>query len=87
MRRPLRRQVRTVQKGYTLRIQAPATFRLHWSRDDWQTGEDTASSPTALGIEFVDITIPPTQQAAIRFTFFWTASDRWEGRDYVVAVA
>ena len=80
------RQVCAVKKGYTLRIQAPAPFRLHWSRDEWQTVEDTPSFPTALGIEFVDIPIPPTQRAPIRFTFFWPASDRWEGRDYEVAI-
>jgi glucoamylase len=80
------RQVPTVQRGCTLRIQVPARFRLHWSRDEWQTAEDTPSSPTALGIEFVDIPVLPNQSAPIRFTFHWTAANRWEGRDYVVAV-
>lgn len=80
------RQVHAVERGWTLRVQAPAPFRLHWSRDDWQTVEDTPSSPTALGIAFVDIPVPPTQQAPIRFTFYWTADGRWEGRDYEVAV-
>lgn len=80
------RQVARVQRGYTLRIQAPARFRLRSSRDDWQTVEDTVASPTALGIHFVDIPITAAQQAPIRFTFFWTAEARWEGRDYAVAV-
>jgi hypothetical protein len=30
-------------------------------------------------IEFVNIPIPCCQQVPIRFTFFWTASGRWEG--------
>jgi glucoamylase len=80
------RQVRLVKREYTLRIQAPAPFLLRWSRDDWQTIEDTASSPTMLGIEFVDIPIPRTQQAPIRFTFFWQVAQRWEGRDYAVGI-
>lgn len=80
------RKVCRVKKGYTLRIQAPAPFRLHWSRDDWQNVEDTISSPSGLGVEFVDITVSPTQVAPFRFTFFWTESGRWEGRDYEVAV-
>lgn len=80
------RQVCTIKKGYTLRIQAPASFRLHWSRDDWQTEKDTPSQPTGLGIEYVDIPVFPNQRAPIRFTFFWTESDRWEGRDYEVAI-
>lgn len=48
--------------------------------------QDTPSCPTALGIEYVDIPIPSTQRAPLRFTFFWPASHRWEGRDYYVAV-
>ncbi len=81
------RQVRSVSPGYVLRIQAPASFRLHWSGDEWQSAQDTPSSTTTLGVEFVDIPIRAAQRAPIRFTFFWTASNSWEGRDYLVSVA
>jgi glucoamylase len=57
-----RRHVRTVRRGSVLRIQAPAPFRLHWSRDGWQAVKDTPSCPTALGIEFVDIPISFTDE-------------------------
>ena len=80
------RQVCSLKKGYTLRVQAPASFRLHWSQDDWRTAEDTSSRPTGLGIEYVDIPVVSSQQAPIRFTFFWTSDNRWEGRDYDVAI-
>ena len=80
------RQVCTVKKGYTLRIQAPASFRLRWSEYDWQRVEDTPSCPTALGIHYLDIPVPSAQRAPIRFTFFWTSENRWEGRDYEVNV-
>lgn len=80
------RQVSRVKKGLTLRIQMPAPFRLHWSDDEWHGAKDTPSSATTLGIEFVDLPIPSTQLAPLRFTFFWTASQRWEGRDYAVTV-
>jgi glucoamylase len=80
------RQARSVKRGYVLRIQVPATFRLHWSDDEWKTVKDTPSSATTLGVEFVDIPILAAQQAPIRFTFFWTASGHWEGRDYLVSV-
>ena len=80
------RQVRSVKRGYVLRIQASASFRLHWSGDEWQTVKDTPSSTTTLGVDFVDIPILSAQQAPIHFTFFWTAADRWEGRDYTVSV-
>jgi glucoamylase len=81
------RQVRTVKRGYVLRIQAPAAFRLHWSSDEWQSVKDTSSSRTTLGVEFVDFPILATQSAPIRFTFFWTASGSWEQRDYMVSVS
>jgi glucoamylase len=80
------RQVRSVKRGYVLRIQVPVSFRLHWSGDEWQTTKDILSSTTTLGVEFVDVPIPAAQQAPIRFTFYRTATERWEGRDYVVAV-
>jgi glucoamylase len=81
------RQVRSVKPKSVLRIQVPAAFRLHWSADEWRTVKDTVSSATALGVEFVDIPISAAQRAPVRFTFFWTAADRWEGRDYMVAIA
>ncbi len=80
------RRPRTVKRGLTLRIQAPAAFRLHWSSDEWRTVANTPSAETGLGIEFVDIPVLPAFHAPIRFTFFWTATSRWEGRDYAVAI-
>ena len=82
----LNRQARSVKQGFTLRIQVPAAFRLHWSADEWQSVKDTPSSDPVLGFHLVDIPISDAQHAPIRFTFFWTVENRWEGRDYVVAV-
>jgi hypothetical protein len=45
---------------------------------------DTASTSTALGISFAEIA--SGQAAPIRFTFFWPAVGRWEGRDFVINV-
>ena len=73
-------------EGSMLRIQAGAPFLLHWTRDNWGTAEDSHSSPTALGIEYLDIATPPKGSGPIRFTFFWTDAGCWEGRDFEVAV-
>ena len=81
------RQARSVKPGYVLRIQVPASFRLRWSGDEWQTARDTPSSATVLGVEFADIPIPAAQKVPIRFTFFWPASNSWEGHDYLVSIA
>ena len=44
---------------------------LHWSDDEWNTANDTPSTPTALGIEYVDLQVDKPQKAPLRFTFFW----------------
>lgn len=80
------RQPRSVRRGMTLRVQAAGSFRLRWSKDDWQTAEDTPSTATELGIDYVDIDVGKEQAAPIRFTFQWTPSDRWEGRDFAVHI-
>ncbi len=80
------RQPQSVPAGWPLRIQAPAPFRLRWTKDEWQTANDISSTPTSLGIEFADIEIPAGQESPIKFTFFWTAEGKWEGKDYTVNV-
>ncbi len=80
------RQARTVSAGATLRIQDPTRFRLRWSLDDWHASTDSESPTTALGIHYADIVVPDAQRAAVRFTFFWSGAERWEGRDFQVQV-
>jgi glucoamylase len=79
------RQVPAVAPGTRLRIQASSPFLLHWTRDEWQHPVDTRSTPTSVGIEFVDLPIPRQEQRMpIRFTFLWLDESRWEGKDYKV---
>jgi glucoamylase len=80
------RQVRSVQKGHVLRIQAPGAFVLHWSSDDWYTAVDTRSDPTSLGVEYADISVEAFRGKSIVFTFLWVGTNMWEGRDYRVSV-
>ena len=80
------RQVREVIAGQVLRIQAPESFRLHWTDDGWATARDTPSTSTGIGIEFTDIAIHGNQTAPVQFTFLWTGSNRWDGHDYQVGI-
>jgi len=80
------RQVREVVPGQVLRIQAPTRFRLHWTKDEWQTTHSTDSIATALGIYFLDVPVDAGKLAPIRFTLLWTDSGRWEGRDHEVRI-
>ena len=80
------RRARSVSAGATIRIQDSAPFRLRWSLDDWHSSKDSPALTTALGIHYTDIVVPESQQAAVRFTFFWSEAERWEGRDFQVGV-
>ncbi|HET9494610.1 MAG TPA: glycoside hydrolase family 15 protein [Chloroflexia bacterium] len=80
------RQVQVVKRGWTLRVQAPAPFNLHWTDNNWLDTVETRSTPTALGIEFVDIQTRGDGIERILFTFRWLGSDRWEGKDFEVQV-
>jgi hypothetical protein len=44
------------------------------------------SNSSGFGVYFVDIPVAKNQKAPIRFTFFWTDRERWEGQDYQVTV-
>ncbi len=81
------RQVRAVRAPATVRVVAQAPFMLHWTLDEWRHAVDTNSTSSALGIDFVDVAVPAGQTAPLRFTFLWTSGQRWEGRDFSVAVA
>jgi glucoamylase len=80
------RRARAVRPGSTLRVQAAAPFRLHWTADGWAHTADTDATSTALGIWFVDLAVAPGQAAPLRFTFYWPGGGRWEGRDFAVAM-
>jgi glucoamylase len=82
----LNRRPRSVRPGETLRIQADAAFRLRWTKDEWQKVNDSESGPTGLGPHFTDIPVGLEQSAPIKFTFYWTDANRWEGIDYTVLV-
>lgn len=78
------RQVRAASRGTLLRIQATRPFLLHWTNNEWNSARDDQSRPTAVGIDFVDISL--AQPGSLRFTFFWRDENRWEGKDYEVEI-
>lgn len=82
----MNRQVQTIAAGGSLRIKASSTFVLHWSDDEWKTVHDTSSTPTSLGIEYVDIQVKDSQTDPLRFTFYWPQSTAWQGTNYQVEV-
>jgi glucoamylase len=80
------RMIRAVPPGTRLRIQAPAAFMLHWSKDEWNHASDTRACTTSTGLHFVDIKVGRADRAPPRFTFLWLDDERWEGHGYAVEV-
>ena len=79
------RQVTTINKGTTLRIQTKKPFKLRWSNDDWDTKQDLEStSITVLDLNYVDLT--GDKQSSIQFTFFWVDTDDWQQGSYSLEV-
>jgi glucoamylase len=82
----MNRQVRSIEAGTLLRVQASSPFLLHWSDDEWKTTHDTNSTPTSLGIQYADIQVALTQNLPLRFTFFWPQDNQWQGTSFEVEI-
>lgn len=88
------RQIGKIRSGQTLRIQAPAPFRLRWSTNGWEAGkggnqeglEEVEATETSVGIAFVDLPTEAGQETSIHFTFYYPQQERWEGHNYQVEV-
>ncbi|HEY5065733.1 MAG TPA: glucan 1,4-alpha-glucosidase [Xanthobacteraceae bacterium] len=77
----------TIAHGRLLRLELLEPARVHWSADDWATVVDTDTRPTGLGMHILDIPIEAhSAEATIRFTFFWTLRNSWEGKDFEVEI-
>lgn len=63
------RTVRAIAAGSALRILSSGAFRLRWSTDQGQTLHEAASTPSGLGLNFVDLETRPGQPGTLRFTF------------------
>jgi glucoamylase len=80
-------KVRTMPAGKTLRIEAIAPARIHWSIDGWKTLRDCETIDSGLGIQYADLpTAALATGSTITFTFFWSEVEKWEGTDFEVVV-
>ena len=72
----------------SLRIIVTAEAAIVWSANNWaSTNSVDAINDSTLNLWFADL---PTENCpggmVIEFTFFWKQDQRWEGRNYSVAV-
>lgn len=81
-------KTRVMRAGRTLRIQATHPMVVHWSRDGWNTSQDTDGHEAGtLHVWIADLeTSALTMGSAVDFTLFYPEEQRWEGRDYRVTV-
>jgi glucoamylase len=70
-----------------LRLELLAPAVAHWSTDGWKTAHDSKTRDTKLGVHLVDLDrdqLP--EHGTIVFTFFWPEANRWEGRNFEIAL-
>jgi glucoamylase len=97
----LRRQIRQIPAGKTLRITAAARFQVIWTADNWQTSQTLDSTQVGYAGSYADLPTTPDQRGALSFTLFWPDENhstpashgsssgtpgRWEGRNFEVAL-
>jgi glucoamylase len=84
-RHPLRRMA----YGKTLRIIVATDAATVWSANDWaSTNKAETAHIGALNLWYVDLpTVVCPDGSTIQFTFFWKEAQRWEGRNYSVAIS
>jgi glucoamylase len=75
--------------GKILRLVLAADAAITWSADSWtSTNHVEATAISALKLWYVDL---PTKEcpggAVIEFTLFWRKDERWEGKNFSVAVS
>ncbi len=78
-----------VVAGKGLLIHLPGAAVVHWSADGWQSVHDDATQPTGLGVHQFAIApdvVGTAPSRALAFTFRWTASEAWAGRNFHVRV-
>lgn len=82
----LRRQIRTIPAGKTLRITSAARFQVTWTPDNWETTHVLDSTQVGFAGSYADLPTSPQQEGSLSFTLFWPEENRWEGRNFEVII-
>ncbi len=82
----LRRQIRRMAAGKTLRITTGPRFRVLWTTDNWQTSQELESTQLGYAGSYADIPTAGVPGNAISFTLYWPDEHRWEGRNFDIAL-
>lgn len=80
-------QQKFVSNKKVLRIEVMADAIIHWTDDNWQTGNNIQTTPTGLGIFVADIVRKNDGIGEIIFTFYWKDANCWENKNFVVKIS
>lgn len=72
-----------VLPGYApdvVRVELLAPARVRWSTDEWKTVTDQTTVDIGGGLYSADLCVKGS--AGVVFTFYWSESAQWEGRDF-----
>lgn len=83
-----RHQLRLCRRGQKVRLVIEAPAEVVWSTNDWAESDRAAASELPLlKVWFLDL---PTEKlrkgAKVEFTFYWTGSEKWEGKNWSILV-
>ncbi len=80
-------KIHRMQAGKMLRVETRAPAVVRWSADAWRSAQDVPTRDTNLGMYVADLPAKDLRPGArLCFTFHWTESGNWEGKNYEVEV-
>ena len=83
----LRRQIREMTAGISLRITSASRFQVIWTSDDWKTSHVLRQHSARLcGIVCRSANQRSDRRGRLSFTLFWPEENRWEGRNFDVVL-
>lgn len=81
-------KITKIGSGRTLRLELLQEANVRWSADGWVTVHDSMTQATGLGTYICDLPAGELRAgAAVQFTFFWIATSKWQGDNFVVEIA
>ena len=79
--------VTRMRPGQRVRVCLCAPALVHWGIDGWQQVSDIPTRDFGLGLHVADLPSASLHDGQrVDLTLFWTASKRWDGRDYRIDV-
>jgi glucoamylase len=77
----------SIRRGKLLRIEVLAPATLVWTSDGWATRHEDEMQQSGLQTWYFDIATDGLAPGPrLEFTLHWPQAERWEGRNFVVAV-